>query len=213
MTSTTLFTGAVQLLVLLLAVSVHEAAHAWTAQRRGDSTAALLGRATLSPLAHLDLLGSLLLPLLLIAFGLPVFGWGRPTPVVTQNLRRGERDDLLVTAAGSVANATLAVVATIALAVAARHLGPDARQAAYLTLIHDFPRAGALAGFPVMFTLVQMAYVNAFLVLFNLIPLPPLDGGQIALHLLPADWAAKYASLRPYGILVGICHERIFPLV
>ncbi|HXO19801.1 MAG TPA: site-2 protease family protein, partial [Thermoanaerobaculia bacterium] len=94
--------------------------------------------------------------------------------------------------------------ATVALVIAVHVLGPAAQQAATLTILAQFKKAGALAGFPLVFTLVELAYINAFLGLFNMIPLPPLDGGQIALYLLPPDWAAKYAALRPYGFTIGI---------
>ena len=203
MTSTAVFSVLVQLLLLWLAISVHESAHAWTADLCGDPTARTLGRATLNPLRHVDLLGSLLFPGLLLMFGWPVFGWGRPAPVLDENLRRPGRDGLLVASAGSLANLFVVGVATVAIVVMVRVLGPEARQAAFLTLIQQ---AGAerLRAFPVMFTLVRLASVNAFVAAFNLIPLPPLDGGQIALRLLPPDWAARLAAIRPYGFMIGV---------
>jgi Zn-dependent protease len=203
MTSTAVFSVLVQLLLLWLAISVHESAHAWTADLCGDPTARTLGRATLNPLRHVDLLGSLLFPGLLLMFGWPVFGWGRPAPVLEENLRRPGRDGLLVASAGSLANLFVVGVATVAIVVMVRVLGPEARQAAFLTLIQQ---AGAerLRAFPVMFTLVRLASVNAFVAAFNLIPLPPLDGGQIALRLLPPDWAARLAAIRPYGFMIGV---------
>jgi Zn-dependent protease len=204
MDSTHLFTGAVQLLVVLLAVTVHEAAHAFAARGLGDPTAAMLGRASFNPLRHVDPIGTLLVPLVLVLLGLPVFGWGRPTPVLVQNLSRPRRDDLLVTAAGAFANSALAVAASLALPFAVAALGPQAVQAGELTIYRQFDPAGALAGFPIVFTLIQIAYVNAFLTVFNLLPLPPLDGGQIVLHLMPPDWAPHFAALRPYGCTVGL---------
>jgi len=208
-----LFIRGVQYLLLLLGISVHEATHAWMAARRGDPTAAVLGRVSLNPLRHLDPVGSVLLPFLLLAFGplfawpvfgWPVFGWGRPTPVVVKNLKNPWRDDIVITASGAAANLLLALLATVGLSIAVHQLGQEARQAAYLTLLQQLGPAGRLAGFPVVFTLVQAAYVNAFLALFHLLPFPPLDGGQIALALLPSDWAEKYAALRPYGFSMGI---------
>ncbi len=204
MDGTVLFTGAVQYLILLLGISLHEASHAWLAARRGDPTASLLGRASLNPLRHLDPLGSVLLPALLLAFGVPVFGWGRPTPVVVKNLKDPWRDDLQVTAAGSLANLLLALAATVGLVIAVHSLGPPAREAANSTLLRQFPQAAHLAGFPIVFTLVQAVYINGLLALFNLIPLPPLDGGQIVLLLLPVDWAEKWEKLKPYGFLIAI---------
>lgn len=204
MNANALFAVAVQLLLVLLAVSVHEAARAWTADRCGDPTARLLGRVTLNPLRHLDLLGSLLFPGLLLAtsaFGL--FGWGRPTPVMEENLRRPDRDGILVPAAGSMANLLLAGAATVALIVGVNMLGSEARQSAFLSLLHQ-PGAEGLRSFPVMFTLVRMASINLFVAVFHLLPLPPLDGGQIALRLLPPDWAGRLAAVRPYGFMIGI---------
>jgi Zn-dependent protease len=203
MTSNVVFSALVQLLLLWLAVSVHEAAHAWTAGRCGDPTARSLGRATLNPLRHVDLLGSLLFPGLLLMFGWPVFGWGRPAPVLEKNLRRPGPDSVLVLAAGPLANLLVVAAATVALMATVRGLGPEARQAAMLALLHQ-PGGETLGPFPVMFTLVRLVSINAFVATFNLLPVPPLDGGQIALNLLPPDWAARLAALRPYGFMIGV---------
>jgi len=199
-----LFTAAVEILLLLLAISVHEGAHAWMADRCGDPTARGLGRVTLNPLRHLDPAGSLIFPGVLIALGLPVFGWGKPTPVVEEKLRRRGRDEILVLAAGSIANLLLAGLAFIALVVALVVLGPAGREAGTMVIM---PPAGQVVRpetFPLMFTLVRMVLLNVFLAAFNLIPMPPLDGGQIVLHLLPPDWAARLAVLRPYGFMIGV---------
>jgi Zn-dependent protease len=205
MDSNVLFSAIVQLLVLWLAISLHEAAHAWAAGACGDPTARELGRATLNPLAHLDLLGSLLFPgiLLALGFGFPIFGWGRSTPVLEEKLRHPYRDGLLVLFAGSFANLAVAGLATVALGIAAGSMGDPARQAAFQALIS---RSGgeAVSSFPVMFTLVRLVTINAFVAAFNMIPLPPLDGGQIALRLLPPDWAERLAAVRPYGFMIGV---------
>jgi Zn-dependent protease len=200
-----LFTTGVQFLLLLLSVSIHEAAHAWAADLCGDPTARSLGRTSLNPARHFDPIGTLLFPALLLGLNVPFFfGWGRPTPVVDKNLRRPGRDDLLIVSAGSFANLLLVAVATIGIMVAILILGPEARQAGFLTLVHQTKEAEALSGFPLLFTLVRLATINAFLAVFNLIPLPPFDGGQIAIHLLPPDWSAKLSALRPYGFIIGI---------
>jgi Zn-dependent protease len=207
MAITQLFTALVQLLLLWLSISAHEAAHGWVAERCGDPTARLLGKVTLNPLRHLDLAGSVLLPAALLAFGLPVFfGWGRPAYWVTRNLRRPYWDSLVVRAAGPAANLLLALAAMAAVAVAIPALGEEARKAAALSIpfFGDEGAGARLAGFPLMFTLVRLAALNAFLAVFNLLPLPPLDGGQIALQLLPADWAAKLAAMRPFGFVIGL---------
>lgn len=205
MDSNVLFSALVQLLVLWLAISLHEAAHAWTAAACGDPTAREMGRATLNPLRHLDLLGSLLFPAILLAlgFGFPIFGWGRSTPVLEEKLRRPYRDGLLVLFAGSFANLVVAGLATVALGVAAGSMGDSARQAAFQALIYR-PGGESVSSFPVMFTLVRLVTINAFVAAFNMIPLPPLDGGQIALRLLPPDWAERLAAVRPYGFMIGV---------
>lgn len=203
MTPNLIFITAVQLLLLLLAVSVHGAAQAWAAARCGDPTASGLGGTSLNPLRHFDVLGSLLFPALLLAFGFPVFGWGRPLPVVDANLRRAGWDGILVALAGPAANLLLSAAATVAFIAGVHVLGPEARQAALASILSPLT-ADRLASFPIMFTLVRLASINACVAAFQLVPLPPLDGGQIALRLLPPDWAARLAAIRPYGFIIGV---------
>src|SRR5688572_4553949 len=183
-----LLTGAVQVLIVLLGISAREAAKAWMAERRGDPTARGLGRVSLNPLRHFDLFGSLLLPLLMAVLAGPVFGYGRPVPVVRRNLSEPRRDEIAIAAAGPLANAGLALLAAIVLVVTLAALGSDARPTALAALqfsfLPDTSEIGELAHFPLLFTLVQMVYLNAFLAVFNLLPVPPLDGGQIFLHML-----------------------------
>lgn len=198
-------TGVVEILILLFAISAHESAHAWVADRCGDPTARQLGRVTLNPFRHLDPFGSLLLPVILFLAGAPVFGWARPTPVVQRNLRRPRRDGILVSAAGPLANLAISVAAAIALAIAVRSVD-GGREAATAALQMNFFRqaeAGVgLANFPLLFTLVQLSYLNGFLAIFNLVPIPPLDGGQILIDLMPYDWARRFAALRPFGFMI-----------
>lgn len=216
MDSTVLFSSVVQLLLLWLAISLHEASHAWAASAFGDPTGREMGRASLNPLRHLDLLGSVLFPMMLLLFGtlLPVvgsvvfFGWGRPTPVLEEKLSR-PWNSLVVLAAGSFANLLVAGAATVALIIAVGSMGEPARQAALLALV-DQPGAAHTSAFPVMFTLVRLVTINTFLAVFNLIPLPPLDGGQIALRLLPPDWAERLAAIRPYGFMIGVMTATTF---
>lgn len=202
---TRLLTGLVEILILLFAISAHESAHAWMADRCGDSTARQLGRVTLNPFRHLDPFGSLLLPLILYLAGAPMFGWAKPTPVLTRNLRRPRRDGILVSAAGPLANLAISIAAAVALAIAVRAL-PNGRETATAALQMNFFRNAAaaegLANFPVLFTLVQLSYLNGFLAIFNLVPIPPLDGGQILIDLMPADWAQRFAALRPFGFMI-----------
>jgi Zn-dependent protease len=203
MNASFLFSSLIQVLLLWLAVTLHESAHAWAASLCGDRTARDLGRASLNPLRHVNLLGSVLFPCLLLAAGWPAFGWGRSTPVLRERLRRPVWDDLLVLAAGPAANFAVAVVATAATVVVMRELGPEARKATFGALF-SLSFGESLPSYPVMFTLVRLASINALMAVFNLIPLPPLDGGQIALYLLPPHWADQLAAFRPYGLMIGV---------
>ncbi len=197
-----LFGGGMQLLLLLLAISIHESAHAWAAARCGDDTAAKLGRISLNPIRHIDPVGTLLLPIMLLLARAPVFGWAKPTPVDVRKLRNPERDHMLVTLAGPLSNLMLAGVLMAALGVAVQTLGEGARDAAYASLSGDLEAAYELPHFPLMFTLVFGSFLNAFLGVFNLIPVPPLDGGQILLQMLPPQLAYRYAAIRPFGFMI-----------
>jgi Zn-dependent protease len=173
--------------VLLLALTAHEFAHAWMALRQGDDTAYKLGRVTLDPRAHLDPIGSLLFPIIAIGSGFPLLGWARPVPTTPRNYRHYKRGDILVSLAGVMANALLAVVFAV------------------LTMI--FVAAGGLeARAPVMQTVQQMLLMgitgNVALILFNLLPIPPLDGSHVFYHLLPPHLGASYRRLQPYGMLI-----------
>ena len=202
MESNQLFAGAVQMLILLLAISVHEAAHAWTAARCGDQTAQQQGRLTLNPIRHLDLFGSLIVPIVLLVSGGPIFGWGKPTPVRLASLRKPARDHLLFSLAGPAANALLSLFGLMALAVALQIYGPGAAETASAILIRDLDTAAAAPQFPILFTLVHWCFLNGFLAVFHLLPVPPLDGGAIVLNLLPPDWAQRYFRLQPYGFII-----------
>jgi Zn-dependent protease len=202
MTIDLVFAGLVQMLILWLSVSAHEAAHAWTADRAGDPTARLLGKVTLNPLAHIELFGTVLLPLILVALHVPVFGWGRPAPVLAKNFRRPGWDDIRVSAAGPAVNLLTAALAAIALAAAVAIAGPGGKRAAMLAL--GVPMPGAVTKFPLMFILAHLALINAFLGVFNLMPVPPFDGGNMLLHLLPPDWAQKFSSLPRLGLMIAL---------
>jgi Zn-dependent protease len=209
MDASPLFAGAIQLLLLLLSISAHEAAHTWMADRCGDATGRLAGRLTLNPLVHIDLFGSIVVPLVLIGFKMPVvFGWGRPTFVMSKNLRRRGRDDALVAAAGPAVNLILMVLAAGALVAAVAATGVAGWRSALVALsFGDWPAADPRAmpaAFPLMFTLARLVSINAVLGLFNLIPLPPFDGGRMLYYLLPPALAARMASLPGYGLMIAI---------
>ena len=165
-------------LVLILSLSVHEAAHAWSASQLGDDTAKRLGRVTLNPVVHVDPIGTLLLPLIAMVSGAPVIGWAKPTPVNTRNLRHPRRDHILVTAAGPISNLLIAFAAAAAL------------------------RAGATSGDWFGLLVFEALTLNVLLAVFNMLPIPPLDGGQIVMALLPPRVALQLGFLYQYGFLI-----------
>lgn len=171
--------------VLLFSLSVHESAHAWVALRMGDRTAADLGRITLNPLPHMDPIGTVLMPILqLFSMGLPLLAWAKPTPVQARNFRPGmlRRGQILVAGAGPLSNFALALLFTAVFFVLVR-VGVELPQ-----------------GHPVQNILVAGVLMNVFLGVFNLVPLPPLDGSWIASWGLPRPLAAQYDRImEPYG--------------
>jgi len=170
--------------ILVLSLSFHEAAHAWTADRLGDPTARMLGRLTLNPLSHIDWIGTVLFPLLAMYSGLPIIGWAKPVPVNMMNLRHPRRDFAVVAVAGPISNLILAVAG-----------------AAVLMVIPGGATALA-SGSSVASFLVMAVVVNVLLAVFNMIPVPPLDGGNVLAGLVPEEMARVVDQLRPYGFLV-----------
>jgi len=181
--------------ILLFSIVVHEVAHAWQARREGDDTAEKLGRITLNPLPHLDLVGSVIIPLLLW-FGNAgfLFGWAKPVPVDPRNFRRYRAGDIRVSLAGIVSNLGLAVVFTL-LAAAFTAMG------AGLGVVGEVLRAGAVYGI----------LINLILAFFNLIPIPPLDGSHVMFHLLPPRLALRYRELGRFGLLILMALVFFFP--
>ncbi|MEX1108730.1 MAG: site-2 protease family protein [Dongiaceae bacterium] len=182
-------------LALIIAVPMHEAAHGFVAWRLGDDTAYRAGRVTANPLRHVDPFGTLLLPgLILLATGMRfTFGYAKPVPVNFARLNRPRRDMVLVAAAGPGINLVLALAAAL-----------------LLHLIHLLP--GAASFWALQFLTVSL-YLNVLLAVFNLIPVPPLDGGRIAVGLLPAPLAYPLARLERYGIFVVIGGLFLLPLL
>ncbi|MBE7181745.1 MAG: site-2 protease family protein [Terriglobus roseus] len=195
-----------EFVALIFAFSIHEAAHAWMASRCGDQTARMLGRITLNPIRHIDPLGSILLPLVSAFMHLPLLGWAKPTPVVTRNLRHYKRDDILVTLAGPAVNLLLAVVCLLLLVIV-KHVVPGGASAVGQSLMltvfggggEDRP-GGTL--FPLTLLLFCGMLMNLTLAIFNVLPIPPLDGSRILRHFLPYGWTDTYDRLGGYGLLL-----------
>ncbi|HEX8816254.1 MAG TPA: site-2 protease family protein [Terriglobales bacterium] len=187
-----------QLVAFLFAISVHESAHAWMANRLGDPTARMLGRVSLNPIKHIDPIGTVLLPLIAMLTHLPVIGWAKPTPVDPGNFKNPVRDDILTSVAGPVSNFIVATGAAILLALIAV-AAPNGR----------FLVRGAVAGFmqesaaltPVVLLLYEFLVINVLLAVFNLIPVPPLDGSHVLRHFLPDNLRQIYDSLGMFALM------------
>jgi Zn-dependent protease len=175
------------MIVLLFSLTVHEMAHAWSADRLGDPTARLLGRVSLNPIVHTDLIGTIVFPLIAMVSGAPLLGWAKPVPVTMRYLRNPRRDYVLVAAAGPASNLVLAVSAAIVLAI--MPVSPQTIDQPTVTV-------------PLAAILSQLIRLNVLLAVFNMIPIPPLDGGNVLAGLLPVSLAATFNRLRPYGFLL-----------
>jgi Zn-dependent protease len=192
--------------VLLFAFSVHESAHAWAAARLGDPTALMLGRVTLNPIVHIDPWGSLIMPLLCLILHGPLIGWAKPCPVNTRNFKRIVRDDILTTLAGPVSNLVLATICLILLVIFEK-LAPQGQEAVFNAVMlayrdPDAMQVGMAGLFPIALLLYFGVQINLLLFVFNLIPLPPLDGGRILRSLLPYNAQRTYDSVAAYGFIL-----------
>jgi Zn-dependent protease len=193
--------------VLLLAFSVHEFMHAYVALKQGDDTAYMLGRVTLDPRSHIDPIGSILFPLIGAISGAPVIGWARPTPTNPRKYRKYKQGDVLVSLAGVFGNFLLVLLFALLHVIAA--------------LIWR-----ATGGSDVLQTADKLFRIgvdlNFFLIIFNLLPVPPLDGSHVLYHLLPANLGRAYRQLSPYGFVIlyalvftgvlSVMYDRLAPL-
>jgi len=170
---------------ILFAITVHEVAHGWVASKFGDQTAKLMGRLTLNPIKHIDPIGTILIPIILLSLGGFIFGWAKPVPVDWRNLRNPKRDMAWVAAAGPGANLIMvciwAVLAKIIFLSGGQSQGP-------LLALAEMCNAGIM--------------INAFLMILNLFPVPPLDGSRVMSALLPPAMAYKYNQLERYGLVI-----------
>ncbi len=198
--------GIFEFAVLLFSLSLHEAAHAWMASRLGDPTARMLGRVTLNPIKHIDIFGTLLFPLIGLLTAGAMFGWAKPTPVTTRNFKHIVRDDILTTLAGPISNLLGAIVSLLVLIVL-KHSGPAgynavglAMQAALYHVIDPASMTGLL--FPIALIFYFGIFINLILLIFNLIPIPPLDGSHVIRHFLPYSALQIYDRVGMYGIFL-----------
>ena len=177
---------------IILAITLHEAAHGWAADRLGDDTARRLGRVSLNPVRHVDPVGTLILPGLLLLFSPIVFGWAKPVPVDVRRLHHPKRDMALVAAAGPLCNLLQAV--------------------AFAWLLLLVPRIGGDLGAWLGENFAHAILINLILAIFNLFPIPPLDGGRILTGLLPYPLAVRYARIERYGLLILLLLLFVVPL-
>jgi Zn-dependent protease len=185
-------------LPVILAITVHEVAHGWAALQLGDRTAQMMGRLTLNPIKHVDPIGTLVVPgamLMLTGF---MFGWAKPVPITYQNLRNPKSDMAWVALAGPVANLTMAAMWAIV-----------------AKLGYEFIQSGMPIGTPMVYMAVAGVLINSMMMIFNLLPLPPLDGGRVLVSFLPGPLAWKVEKIEPYGIfiLVGLLYLGLGKLV
>ena len=180
---------------VLISVTMHEAAHGYTANLLGDNTAKKLGRVTLNPFKHIDRFGTVILPLLLVLMKSPfIFGWAKPVPVMFHRLKNPLRDMVIVAIAGPLTNIALAIIS-----------------ASILSMMQNFSLLEDSAW--LVRTLINFIFINIILAVFNMIPIPPLDGGRVAVGLLPKYISYQLAKLERYGLFIIIGALFILPLL
>jgi Zn-dependent protease len=213
-----------QLIVFLFAISIHESAHAWMANRCGDPTARMLGRITLNPIKHIDLFGTIILPAVAMLSHIPVLGWAKPTPVNPRNFKNPMRDDILTSVVGPVSNflVVLAAVGVLSVIALTSKMGSE--------IVHILPRAypnhldelGAQTEsflLPLSLLVYDLMTINVVLAVFNLIPLPPLDGSHVLRHFLSGAALQTYDRVGWIGLMLlvylggGILGRLIYPVL
>ena len=186
-----------EMIAFLFAISVHESAHAWTASRCGDPTARMLGRVSLNPIRHIDPIGTVLLPLVAAHSHIPVLGWAKPTPVDPRNFRNPVMDDILTSVAGPVSNFMVATAALLLLG--GFSMSSPAGRAIVMGLPYGAVSDSAL--FPFAKLLYELMIINIVLAIFNLIPVPPLDGSHVIRHFMSDTVRRAYDSIGIFALL------------
>jgi Zn-dependent protease len=207
-----------KLIVFLFAISVHESAHAWMASRRGDPTARMLGRVTLNPIKHIDPVGTVLLPLIAMVSHFPMLGWAKPTPVDPRNFKNPVLDDILTSVAGPVSNFMLATGALLALALI--KLSSPLGQQIVVGILRGLisPEMNSVL-VPASLLLYELMFINVLLGVFNLIPVPPLDGSHVLRHFLPATALRIYDTVGMFALMAlvflggGLLGKLIYPVI
>lgn len=189
-----------QMIAFLFAISVHESAHAWTASRCGDPTARMLGRVSLNPIRHIDLFGTIILPLVAAISGIPLLGWAKPTPVDPRNFRNPMLDDILTSVAGPVSNfivatGALLVLGAISFSSASGHDLIMGLPGGFSGAASDSPLT------PIAMLLYALMIINVVLAVFNLIPVPPLDGSHVLRHFLSEPVRRIYDRIGIFALL------------
>jgi Zn-dependent protease len=195
-----------QLIVFLFAISFHESAHAWMANRCGDPTARMLGRISLNPIKHIDPVGTVVLPLFAMLTGIPVLGWAKPTPVDPRNFRNQVRDDILTAMVGPISNFVVAGGALVVLLLIA--LTSQVGSAIVNIIPYVYPNHLEVLAvqtnsllMPTSLLLYDLMVINIVLAVFNLIPVPPLDGSHVLRHFLPAPMLRAYDTVGWLGLI------------
>jgi Zn-dependent protease len=174
----------VWILPVIFAITVHEVAHGWVAKKKGDNTAFMLGRLTLNPIKHIDLLGTIVIPGLLLISGTGmIFGWAKPVPVDSRHFKNPRKDMALVAIAGPVSNILMAIGWALLIRLA-------------IIIESDF------VTLPLIYTGIAGISINLILALINLIPIPPLDGSRVLSAFLPSKWAWRYNQIERYGFII-----------
>ncbi len=197
----TFLTISIMLVPIMFAVVCHEVAHGFVAWRFGDPTARMLGRLTLNPIKHIDIIGTIVVPVFLVLSHSGIlFGWAKPVPVAFENLRNPKRDMIWVSAAGPVTNILIAILSALLLRAIVAVGNPAFLVDSQVTIVE-----------PVILMLAASVYFNLLLAIFNMIPLPPLDGGHVLMGLLPQRQAYAFAKLERHGFMILILALFILP--